>query len=193
VTFDLIGLVGRKRSGKDTVASMLNARGGYQRLAFADALKAVALELDPILWHSMIHHVPVRLSEKVRRVGWEEAKEDQEVRRILQALGVAVRTHIDTDAWVNIVEAKVHEHQRDGVPTVITDVRFPNEVEMIEARGGLVIRVTRAGLPQDDLHISETALDDHPVDYTVANDGSLEDLARQVLVLLAKIKREENL
>lgn len=39
----IIGVVGKKRSGKDTVAAMLGA--GVRRIAFADKLKHVAMQM----------------------------------------------------------------------------------------------------------------------------------------------------
>lgn len=59
---------------------------------------------------------------------------------------------------------------------VVTDVRFPNEVRLIRERGGQIVRVERPGLPQTDLHISETALDALVADYPVLNDGTVSDL-----------------
>ena len=45
----ILGLVGRKQSGKDTFAQRLVEEHGYTRLAFADPLKAVALAANPIV------------------------------------------------------------------------------------------------------------------------------------------------
>lgn len=65
---------------------------------------------------------------------------------------------------------------------IITDMRFPNEMQAVKTNGGITIRVVR---PNDkdiplDLHPSETALDDAEFDYEIINDGTIEDLKEKV-------------
>ena len=102
-----------------------------------------------------------------------------EVRGLMQRLGVAVR-QFDEGFWVNAAFNNVDPSSR----IVVTDVRFPNEVGAILAKGGIVYRVVRPGLESIDSHISETALDhlDLPV---ILNDGSVEDLYAKVRELAA--------
>lgn len=87
---------------------------------------------------------------------------------------------------------------------IITDMRFPNEMEAVVERGGLTIRVTR--LFQTDVidgnkvswipipgvdyipHASETALDDAEFDYEIINDGEIVDLIEKVKQILIKEK-----
>lgn len=170
----LIGLIGKKRSGKDSFAAALVDGYGFTRYAFADPLKEAALALDPIVdW-------PHRLSFFVRSTGWEASKEIPEVRRILQNYGVAIR-EIDPDFWIR---ATLTPALADPGPVVITDVRFPNEAEAIRRAGGKIIGITRPGLVSTDEHISETALDDYVADATVENSGTLDDLAAAARALL---------
>jgi hypothetical protein len=70
-------------------------------------------------------------------------------------------------------------------PAVITDVRFPNEATAILTSSpvGRIVRVTRPGLPETDLHISETALDAIAAYYPVMNDGTVADLHAQADVI----------
>lgn len=44
---------------------------------------------------------------------------------------------------------------------IITDVRFKNEADAIRKRGGIMLRINRPQLQSDDDHPSETALDDY--------------------------------
>jgi hypothetical protein len=73
---------------------------------------------------------------------------------------------------------------------IITDVRFPNELKAIKDRDGITIRVNRLTSQQlkSDIppHSSETALDDATFDYTIDNNGSIEDLIEQVKQILIK-------
>lgn len=183
----LIGLLGRKRSGKDTFAQRLVEEHGYKRFAFADALRQAAEHLDPIIAAEAgdvyggygelgAVDIPgitryVHLSEALAESGgWEGIKGHylyaDEARRVLQHMGTGVR-ELDEDFWLRVVMEQVRDH--DG-PAVITDVRFPNEHWAVSWAQGFLVRITRPGLPTDDLHISETALDDHPTDATIAND-----------------------
>jgi hypothetical protein len=177
----IIGLGGHARSGKDTVAAYLIERYGFVRYAFADALRYAALALDPIVDFSWDidaitwARTNVRLSEVVAAEGWETAKERPEVRRTLQRYGVAIR-ELQPDFWINAALSKVADETR---PVVVTDVRFPNEVDAIRDRGGLFARVTRPGATGNG-HISEHAIDHIPADINLDNSGSLLDLAAVV-------------
>lgn len=171
----LIGISGKKRSGKDTLADSLVHDHGFTRLAFADAMRAAALVVDPIIGHTLVEGdvwVARRLSEVVGTAGWEAAKANPEVRRTLQHLGSAVR-ELDPGFWVRITMAQAGAV--DG-PVVITDVRMPNEATAIEAAGGLLVRLERPGLPTEDAHITETALDDWPFTTTIHNDRDVVHL-----------------
>lgn len=177
----LVGIIGRKRAGKDTVAGQLISEFGVQRLAFADRLRRVLYGVNPILHRYEYHtggHRTLRVQDLVDARGWEVAKDNPEVRRLLQEIGTVYRNEVDQDAWVTPVLAEADQLRRQGVPVVITDVRFPNEAEAVKAAGGKLVRVYRPGQLEDaaSLHISETALDECLVDYGIVNDGDLEYL-----------------
>ena len=180
----LVGLVGRKRVGKDTVAGRLVHGHRFVRVAFADPLRAALLDLDPILPPTsypgnLASIQPIRLRRYVEALGWEQAKAHPEVRALLQRLGVAMREHADPEVWIKraMAGASCWEHR----PVVITDVRFENETEAILDAGGALVRVTRPGRPDDgDEHVSETELDDWPCDFEVVNGGTLAELYEAV-------------
>lgn len=179
----IIGVLGKKRHGKDTFATRLTEEHGFTRFAFADALREAALKLDPLVKveQDESHLIPwasaygsfTRLSTVVRDLGWESAKELREVRRTLQRMGVGVRD-LDPDFWVRALMRQVDDH---AGPVVITDVRFVNEVDAVLARRGFTVRVVNPRVPaSDDTHISETALDTYLPRHTVYNAGTIEDL-----------------
>lgn len=176
--YALIGLTGKARAGKDSLAAALVARHGFVRVAFADPLRAAALALDPLVGRPAIpgnlrptHDL--RLSEVVEALGWEGAKvQCPEVRRVLQHFGTGIRA-LDRGFWVRQAMKAVDEA---GGPVVVTDVRFPNEVATVLAHGGLMVRVIRPGMVSTDTHESETALDGIAVDATVTNCGPLSAL-----------------
>jgi hypothetical protein len=172
MTPKLIGLVGRKRVGKDTFAERLVQAHGFTRYAFADALRKAALGLDPIVGWAFTRNEGVRLSEVVERHGWEGAKAFPEVRRTLQRYGVAIR-EIDPDFWLSVV---FEPALREKGPVVITDVRFPNEAQAVQSHGGKLVRIERTTHEPRDLHVSETALDDWKVDLVVVNGDTIRSL-----------------
>ena len=95
-------------------------------------------------------------------------------------------------------------HRTEESKWIITDVRFPNELETIKKRGGITIRVNRdvrefkeyfngkewvaKSIPTDIIHFSETALDNAEFDYTINNDSSIEDLIHTVSLILKREK-----
>lgn len=110
-----IGLIGLAGAGKDTAALALIERG-WNRVAFADALKVKALGM-----------------------GWD-GKKDERGRRLLCDLGMAGRAY-DPHFWIHRTRMMV-----DGPPWVFTDVRFRNEADFVRGLGGIIVRVIRAGL-----------------------------------------------
>lgn len=123
------------------------------------------------------------------------------VREFLQILGTeAMRDNLHENVWVNALFADYKEEiYRSEVPTraagfidhyvypkwIITDMRFPNELESVVLRNGLTIRVVRPG-SSTGLHTSETALDDTEFHYNIINDGTIEDLVEKVREVLIK-------
>jgi predicted Rdx family selenoprotein len=174
----VIGLSGYARSGKDTVARILVEQHGFTRVAYADALRDVALRVDPY-----VTTAGTKLSTIVGSYGWERAKDNfPEVRRLLQQLGVAVRDLVDTDAWVTAADRKMS----DGAGRyVLPDMRFPNEIRLVRALGGLTVRVHRPGFGPVNGHISETALDNERFAYELHNAGTAADLRDDVAALVA--------
>ena len=128
-------------------------------------------------------------------------------RLLLQIIGTeCIRDKVHPNAWVNALFADYkYEIHRSEVPTraagfidqhvypnwIITDMRFPNELEAVKSRGGITIRVSRTGIhtPKiEDLHPSETALDNCEFDYHIDNSSSIEDLIHTVSLILKREK-----
>jgi len=80
----IIGLSGRAGSGKDEVAKVLVDLYGYKRIAFADAIRDALYELNPLVSDR------IRVADLVDEYGWDFAKKNFEVRRLLQVFGTEV-------------------------------------------------------------------------------------------------------
>tara|TARA_B110000503_G_C7058257_1_gene375468 strand:- start:67 stop:591 length:525 start_codon:yes stop_codon:yes gene_type:complete len=161
----IIGLIGKKQSGKDTVFQIAEQLGPVHvaRMAFGDALKAEVA--------------------RCLRVTVEEINTHKALYRpMLQWYGTEFRRRLDgEDYWIN----KLAPFQ-PGMLNIVTDVRFPNEAGHIRFHGGILVRVVRPDGPQDS-HASETLLEEITPDYTLHNNGRPEDLRVRVSELLATI------
>lgn len=85
---------------------------------------------------------------------------------------------------------------------IITDCRFPNELEAVKKRDGITIRVNRpcnicegsgyhkmsCPVSKSGEHLSETSLDKAEFDYVIENSGSIEELIEKVKQILIKEK-----
>lgn len=121
-------------------------------------------------------------------------------REFLQRLGTeAMRDGLHTNVWVNALfadykifnEPSMYPNGGGGKEPnwIITDMRFPNEMDAVVEKGGLTIRVTRPvekSKTTARLHPSETALDNSTFDYEIINDGTIKELAEKVQIILIK-------
>ncbi|WNT44344.1 deoxynucleoside monophosphate kinase [Microbacterium phage Mabodamaca] len=200
----LLGLVGKKRTGKNHTARLL-ARFGYKEAAFADPLRDLALAINPVVGHTVTGYrrdgEPVvelyHYADALRDYGYEKAKEHfPEFRIFLQRLGTdgvrdvlgakyGLRELLGDDLWIVLAEKRIEETDE---PLVFTDVRFPNEARLIERLGGSTIRIERPGLaPSTDQHPSETAMDGVPTSHTIVNLGTPRALSDTVDKLIGDI------
>lgn len=177
----LLALAGAKGSGKDTVAAYLAQRYGFERVAFADPLRAHIYTLNP--WVLDEYHLPMRLQTLVDIYGWEEAKKNPEVRRLLQVYGTeVVRDQIDPNLWITLANHKVRNAR--GSDVAITDLRFQNENAWVERIGAKRVLVVRPGFGGGDAHRSENDLKDVKFDHVLHNTGTIDDLHEAVEKML---------
>jgi hypothetical protein len=170
----IIGLSGYAQSGKDTVAKILVEKHGYKRIAFADPIRKLLYEMDPLVPKGYGDNViNYRLQDMVDTYGWDKVKVDfPEVRRLLQDVGLGARKLFGDTFW--IYQALSDVAPQDKV--VVSDVRFENEAQWIQEFSGQIWRVKRVGTSAVNEHVSESELDGYPVDQIFVNNGTLEDL-----------------
>jgi hypothetical protein len=170
---EIIGITGHAQHGKDTMGARLVEAHGFTKVAFADALRALAEYLNPYVVPDA--GKPNRYRGVLATMGYEQAKQVAEFRRVLQDLGTGAREVIGDDVWVMALRNALDPEGR----YVITDVRFPNEAAMIHDLGGTLVRVRRIdadGNPFDNGlgtdHPSEAHVDSLPADAELLNDGT---------------------
>jgi dephospho-CoA kinase len=169
----IIGLSGKKHSGKNTVAKMIETLAGVSvvEIGFADALKK---------------EVAKACGTSVSFI--DEHKDN--FRLILQGWGTDYKRKLISDSyWTDKVLQQIQDAINDDIQLVIiTDVRFPNEYNFINSLGGILVRISRPIINADN-HPSETALDSvNNWHHIILNTGTIDDLEPQVEELIKKIK-----
>ena len=141
-------------------------------------------------------------------------------RLLLQIMGTQIgREILHPDIWVHSLMAEYKSKLSSNNPVddldweprfiypnfIITDTRFENELEAVEKREGITIRVNRnfegkwIDKQEWDLHTkgivpheSETALDNAEFDYEIINDGTISELIDKIRNILIENKLIKN-
>jgi hypothetical protein len=175
----LIGLYSpAPQCGKSTVANILEAQYGYRRDRFARTMKAMI--------RTFLAEVGYCQYDIDRMVDGDLKKQDipllgVHTRHLMQTLGTEWgRDQVKETMWPDIL---MDRWTRLDVPTVIDDMRFPNEYDVLKAAGAYLVRIDRPGeqyqAPAGG-HASDGALEGLEFDYTLSNDRDLRHLEAQV-------------
>jgi len=189
----IIGTVGKKQSGKDTLCDFLkllfhdtDTREKYYEygltkcdiyllekevkcFSFADSLKQLCMDimgltyrqcngtnedknsLTNFKWENL--PAEIRIKDGIEREGFMTARE------ILQVVGTDIfRNYFDTETWIKSTMRAIEKD--DCSIALISDVRFPEEVDIIDENNGYIFQLTR-DICETDIHVSEKALDDY--------------------------------
>ena len=136
-------------------------------------------------------------------------------RFLMQYVGTnLLRNQLHPEIWVNALmsEYKLYKETKPFVNLtlkdeeypnwLITDMRFPNEMEAVKKRGGITIRVNRpceicggsgyhkmsCPVSKSGEHLSETSLDKAEFDYIIDNNSDIQSLIEKVKIILEKEK-----
>jgi hypothetical protein len=197
----IIGVCGFIGSGKDTVADYLQNFHEFRRESFASTLKdAVASVFG---WDRMLLEGRTKEAREWREQvdpWWAErlAMPTLTPRWVLQYWGTEVcRRAFHDDIWIASLENKLRT-SKDHI--VISDCRFPNEIQSIQNAGGKIVWVQRGELPSwydlaveankgsniaanelkmKKIHASETAWVGTNFDVIIDNNSTIDDLYHQ--------------
>lgn len=203
----IIGICGFIGSGKDTVADYLVNFHEFRRESFANTLKdAVAAVFG---WDRTLLEGRTKEAREWREQvdpWWAErlAMPTLTPRWVLQYWGTEVcRKSFHDDIWIASLENKLRT-SKDNV--VISDCRFPNEIQSIRDAGGKIIWVQRGNLPdwyqtaldanaghnyavQDlkmrKIHASETAWVGTDFDSILDNNYTIDNLYQQAKLIVS--------
>jgi hypothetical protein len=188
----VIGFGHRARQGKNTAAqAVLSAcplETQVRMYAFADALR------------SEVRTACAKFGGQFALISaWKEAGlipewvhfEEPKPRSLLQWWGTEYRRGKDPDYWVKRLAKTLEDHHPEIA--LITDVRFPNEVEAIHSWGGVYVKVVNTGQVDMEVHEhpSEAALDGVIPDYWLCAESVDECRVKAVEIYGEILKREQ--
>ena len=178
----LIGVHGKARSGKDTVARILGDEHGFVRTAFADPLKAAS---------AVLFGWPVDLAFSDEIKGYKSPLWDITGRTAFQRLGDTMKIGFGQDFWVKRW-AYDYARLKDKHSVVVSDVRHDAEADTLRGLGGLVIHLERhgAGLSGiEALHSSEVSIRfNRSTDLRLSNNGTVSELEDEINRIVAFIE-----
>lgn len=168
-----IALGHQARVGKDTFAAYLEEREVSGKFSFAEKLYEATASIQSIL-----------------------GKPLEKDPALLQMLGSDLKLHYGDNIWVDATMKKIRQFEAHN-PTaniIVTDIRFPNEMEALKIEGFTTIKIARKDRPidRDPNHISETALAGAQFDYTINNNGTMEDFYAEINRVISDIRGERN-
>lgn len=168
----VIGLAGRARVGKDTAADYLTSRYGLARLAFATPMKEglrAMFGLDDRRLHGELKEAPI-------------PELGRSPRQLMQTLGDWGRSNNPrlwiwaAERYLNALKADIRSQGLRWHGVVITDIRTESEADWVRDIGGTVFHLTRRQAPDVAAHNTEHGIHTRLSDFTVPNDGTVEEL-----------------
>lgn len=166
----VIAFTGYKKSGKDAAAiafKQLLVPATVRQVNFADALKQEVATACGVTVEYINAHKDI-------------------FRTILQWWGTDFRRNLHGQQyWILKWLERVNKLATVPDYVICTDVRFINEADVVRQLGGHIIRIERPGIVADG-HASETEQREIHADFTVHNDGTVEDLKAKIKNLKLK-------
>ena len=190
----LIGVHGKPRSGKDTLATHLVEK--YKLLRYGPSMPvkvATAAMFD----------IPIEYLYDDKMKDAFDAFWQMSYREMAQKVGKeSIRDIFVEDFWMRHTEKMWIEVQK-GLPIIdilaeahntyngmiLADIRYANEVTWVKDRGGIVIFVTREnrGYVANEQHAAEKGLDLALADIIVPNNGTIEQLYSYTDLIVAPL------
>ena len=162
----IIGLLGRSRRGKDTIADyIINKYPVYKNIKLARPIKDAA--------KSLYNFTDEQLEGKQKEIidkRWNISPRDAMV---------FITTSFMNKMGSDFFSRRLFDNLLPTDKVIISDVRYENDIIEIKQRNGIIIKVLRDIEPYHswESHIDLRTLH---VDYTIENNGSIDDLYTQI-------------
>ncbi len=185
----LLGIGGKKGSGKDTSVNCLNFKN-YKKIAFADSLKEICSKVycidikyfnDVGLKNKPFDTIIITSEDHIINFIYEVSeivklgpcillsihdnminKEFIDPRSILQYIGTEIIRNLISDTFlIDIMANKIQKikNKYQNKSIIVTDMRFKNERQLIKNLGGLTVLITRPNQDQDQDQENQNNLD----------------------------------
>lgn len=168
--YPVIGLIGGRGSGKTTCANYLNTHYNFQEFSFADPVKKIVEIVYGFDYETLKGDTP---EKREKRVSTRDPVWDKNMIQAMQFIGTELfRDHMDQDVWIKIMKRNIENLVKNNKRVVISDLRYPNEIEFVRSIGGSVwvlkresnvattqsdVVVTKSVVATTDTHSSETS------------------------------------
>lgn len=195
----IIGLLGFAGSGKGTVGEILNMEYDYIPESVAKPVKDAAAAIFGWPRSCLEGDTERSRNFRERKDEWWSNQLNMEItpRKVLQLMGTEVfRNIFHPDIWIKSLQKRIEQSSYKNI--YISDVRFPNEVKAIREMNGKVVLIERGekpewwaaaeminsglskNIPPPPVHFSEWAWIGTKMDYTIQNNGTFDDLSKEV-------------
>lgn len=184
----IIGILGKKRHGKDTISDHIIKKYKYQSVAYASPLKEACRILfgfnDEQLYGND-KEVIDEYWEITPRSAFQFIGTDL-IRAQMKQLTPKIGENFWAECTRKCIRDKLKQDPQSNI--VITDVRFPNEVDLVHEFNGIIIKVERPNMKSNDEHISEKGIDDiKNFNHKIINDGTIEELHKKVDIIFSSL------
>lgn len=205
----IIGISGYAGVGKDSFSNYLVSNHNFVKIAFADKIKRILMDLYDLsyqqLWGESKNRGSYDLRYKI-----PNSNDYLTARLGSQAFGDCGRS-LYQDTWVDYTlkdVKRLHDHYfwdyedcqgafknyfnfgRKNV--VVSDCRYLNEMNRIREMGGILIRIKKTVVPlkgktgKHSSEVNQIKVLDNYFDKVILNDGNLEDLYKKIDDFMAK-------
>ncbi len=177
----LIGVCGHIGSGKDTAANFFVKQFGFNSYSFADPLKDILSVLFSWNRTMLAGKTPEARQERDEIDFWwtERLQYDKFTpRTAMQIIGTDLfRNHFHKDIWTASLEQKLIHCMHEN--SIISDVRFLNEANMIKRLGGIIIKINKLSNDSNS-HESELEIEKIVPDFVVDNNSTFDEFYQQL-------------
>jgi hypothetical protein len=171
----IIGLMGRSRVGKDTVANIITeSHPSYKIVRLSMPLKLAACQL----YGYTLEQLESSAKEEI------DPRWNKTPRETIQSLTDYMMKYMGNNFFTKKLYHSYDENQF-GKYIIIPDVRYEHDILEIQKRNGIIIKIERPNNVYR--HTFENHIDYLKGTYRIVNDGLLEDLKEKVNQTLESI------